>query len=99
MATPDGNAPSIDDLAVLATSYPPATRGRVVVWGLLASYPFGGMAWQVLHYISGLRRLGFDVWYVEDSEQWVYDIQTYCRTPEYEPNVEYLDRYMRAVGL
>jgi hypothetical protein len=99
MATLDGNAPSIDDLAVLARAYPPATRGRVVVWGLLASYPFGGMAWQVLHYISGLRRLGFDVWYVEDSEQWVYDIQTYCRTPEYEPNVEYLDRYMRAVGL
>src|SRR4051794_29685686 len=37
--------------------YPPAARGEVVVWGLLASYPFGGMTWQVLHHLAGLRRL------------------------------------------
>ena len=45
--------------------YPPATRGKVVVWGLLASSAFGGMVWQVYHYLVALRRLGFDVWYVE----------------------------------
>jgi hypothetical protein len=89
----------VDDLLVLRGKYPPANRGRVVVWGLLASYPFGGMAWQVLHYVAGLRRLGFDVWYVEDSNQYVYDTHTYCRTPEYSENVEYLDRYMNAAGM
>jgi hypothetical protein len=57
----------------LATEFPPATRGTVVVWGLLAAYPFGGMTWQVLHHLAGLRALGFDVWYVEDSDRYVYD--------------------------
>jgi hypothetical protein len=52
----------------LETRYPPADRGTVVVWGLLAGSPFGGMTWQVLHHLVGLRRLGFDVWYVEDSD-------------------------------
>lgn len=48
--------------------YPPATRGRLVVWGQLAAAPFGGMTWQVLHHLAGFRRLGFDVWYVEDAD-------------------------------
>jgi hypothetical protein len=51
----------------LARGYPPATPGKIVVWGRLASRPFGGMTWQVLHHLAGVRRLGFDVWYVEDS--------------------------------
>ncbi len=89
----------MDDLALLAGTYPAATRGRVVVWGLFASYPFGGMAWQVLHYVAALRRLGFDVWYVEDSDQYVYDPVSYWRTPEYAANVEYLRRYMNAIGM
>ena len=66
----------------LRSNYPPATQGRVVVWGLLASYPFGGMTWRVLHYLAGLRRLGIDVWYVEDSERAVYSATTYRVTKD-----------------
>jgi hypothetical protein len=79
--------------------YPPAVRGRIIVWGLLASYPFGGMTWQVLHYLAGLRRLGFDVWYVEDSDRYMLSAETYERTTAYLPNVEYLSRYMNRLGL
>ena len=61
----------------LRSNYPPATQGRLMVWGLLASYPFGGVIWQVLHYLAGLRRLGIDVWYVEDSDRAVYSATTY----------------------
>ena len=50
---------------ILPRKYPPVTRGKIVVWGLLASAPFGGMIWQVFHHLVPLRRLGFDVWYVE----------------------------------
>ena len=50
-----------------STTYPPANRGKLIVWGLLGSRPFGGMTWQVLHYVAGFRKLGFDTWYVEDS--------------------------------
>lgn len=81
-------------------AYPPPTRGRIVVWGLLAGYPFGGMTWQALHYIVGLRRLGFDVWYVEDSSRAVLDpVRYWPSTSEYEANVKFLAEQMAAVGL
>jgi hypothetical protein len=82
------------------SDYPPPTRGEVVVWGLLASYPFGGMTWQVLHHLAGLRQLGFDVWYVEDSDEPVYDVTTYWLTSEVpQHNLTYLANAMAAVGL
>lgn len=84
---------------LLRTPYPPATRGTVVLWGLLGSSPFGGMTWQVLHHLAGLRRLGFDVWYVEDSDRLVYDPVTYWPTSEYAANLAYLARHMQSIGL
>jgi hypothetical protein len=84
---------------LLNKEYPPANRGRIVVWGYLGSYPFGGMTWQVLHYLAGLRDLGFDVWYVEDTDAEVRDPATLWTTSDYAPNVEYLARQMDAIGL
>ncbi|UTI66647.1 glycosyltransferase [Paraconexibacter antarcticus] len=46
---------------------------RIVVLGALAQMPFAGVAWQVLHYLEGLRRLGHDVTYLEDTGNWPYD--------------------------
>lgn len=83
----------------LSTKYPLATRGKIIVWGMLASSPFGGMIWQVLHHLVGLRQLGFDVWYVEDSERLLYDPVTYWPTTEYAANVQSLSRFMESVGL
>ncbi len=50
-----------------------ADRRRIVVLGALADMPFAGVAWQVLHYLEGLRRLGHDVAYLEDTGKWPYD--------------------------
>lgn len=83
----------------LHTDYPKADRGTIVVWGLFASLPFGGMTWQALHYLVGLRRLGFDVWYVEDSDRVVYDPESMWPTLDYVPNAAHLDRFMKSVGL
>ena len=83
----------------LAGPYPPATRGRIVLWGLLAAFPFGGMTWQVLHYLVALRRLGFDVWYVEDSDRAVYSASTYLVTEDCADNIQYLAEYMAALRL
>lgn len=71
----------------------------VVVWGLLGAYPFGGMTWQVLHHLEALRRLGCDVWYVEDSDAQVIDPVTYCPTFEVDRNVAFLRRRLDAIGL
>jgi hypothetical protein len=46
---------------------------RVVVLGVMGQSPFAGVAWQVLHYLEGFRRLGWDVVYVEDTGAWPYD--------------------------
>ena len=40
---------------------------RMVVLGMTGRTPFAGVAWQVLHYLEGLRRLGCEVHYVEDT--------------------------------
>lgn len=83
----------------LSLDYPPTTRGTVVVWGLLAAYPFGGMTWQVLHHLAGLRRLGFDVWYVEDRDSPLLNPTTLWRSTEFRENLAYLSRYMNALGM
>ena len=89
----------IDELAwVREDDYPPATRGKVVVWGLLASLAFGGMVWQVYHYLIALRRLGFDVWYVEDSDRRLYDPQTRYPTEDFNANVRLLASFMQQIG-
>lgn len=79
--------------------YPPAVRGRIVVWGLLAHAPFGGMTWQVLHHLVGLRQLGFDVWYVEDSDQRMLDLAIGNWVMSARENSEFARRYLAAVGL
>jgi hypothetical protein len=40
---------------------------RVVVAGYLVRYPLGGYAWQALHFLAGLRALGCEVFFYEDS--------------------------------
>jgi len=79
--------------------YPPAGKGLVVVWGLLAHLPFGGMTWQVLHHLVGLRRLGFDVWYVEDSDRYPYALGGGERTVDFGPNLDFMHRHLAAAGL
>lgn len=38
----------------------------IVVLGMISTMPVGGVIWQTLHYLIGLQRLGFDVFYAED---------------------------------
>jgi hypothetical protein len=80
------------------TGYPPAREGLVVVWGLLASTPFGGMTWQVLHHLAGFRRLGFDVWYVEDAD-FLLEPRNLDDARDVAANVGFLAQQMAAIGL
>jgi hypothetical protein len=38
-----------------------------IVTGMIASYPVGGVAWDYGHYALGLERLGYNVYYLEDT--------------------------------
>ncbi|MFQ5665351.1 MAG: glycosyltransferase [Candidatus Binatia bacterium] len=46
---------------------------KIVVTGLIATYPVGGVAWDYLAYVTGFLRLGHEVFYLEDTGQWLYD--------------------------
>ena len=48
-------------------------RKRIVVMGFMGSCPIAGVIWQHIHYLVGLRRLGHDVFYVEDSARLPYN--------------------------
>jgi hypothetical protein len=43
---------------------------RIVVLGYVVRGPLGGLAWHHLQYALGLARLGHDVWFVEDSDDY-----------------------------
>jgi hypothetical protein len=74
-------------------------RRRIVVLGMLGKMPVPGVQWQTLHYLLGLRELGFEPWYVEAN----------ARTPTMlmrEPGDDgaalaagLIERVMRAHGL
>jgi hypothetical protein len=51
------------------------SRLRVIVTGLIAQHPhMGGVAWDYLQYALGLKQLGHDVYYFEDSGEWPYNL-------------------------
>jgi len=78
--------------------YPEPRQGLVVVWGLLASSPFGGMTWQVLHHVAGFRRLGFEVWYVEDADT-LNDPVDLSYALQADRNIAFLAEQMASIGL
>jgi hypothetical protein len=72
-------------------------KGKLIVFGIIFWYPLAGVTYQFLHYLIGLRRLGWDVYYVEDSSRWVFDVTDFELTPDASANIEMvapvLDRY------
>jgi hypothetical protein len=42
-----------------------AAPKKIVLLGMISQMPVAGVVWQTMHYLVGLRRLGYDVYYVE----------------------------------
>jgi hypothetical protein len=71
----------------------------VLVFGILFWYPLAGVTFQFLHYLVALRRLGYDVYYVEDSGRWVYDPRINDLSPDASGNVDLVAPVLAAHGL
>ena len=54
---------------------------RILFAGIIARYPFGGVTWCSLMYLLGLRALGHEVFYIEDTGECVYDPVQNTRRP------------------
>jgi hypothetical protein len=70
----------------------------MVVLGATTQAPYGGVVWQTAQYLEGLRRLGFDVYYVEDHEFWPYDPYEDRHTDSCGPTVRFLAQLMERFG-
>ena len=74
-------------------------KGKVIVFGILFWYPLAGVTYQFLHYLIGLRRLGYDAYYVEDSGRYVYDPRINDLNPDASGNVAAVAPILEAHGL
>jgi hypothetical protein len=55
-------------------------RKTIVLAGYLVRFPLGGYFWQVVHYLLGLRALGYEVWFYEDTASYPYCMSLRCVT-------------------
>lgn len=72
---------------------------RLVVLGIMGRMPVAGVAWQVLHYLEGFRRLGHSVYYVEDTGDWPYDPEQNTITDDCRYAINHIARLMAWCGL
>jgi hypothetical protein len=75
-----------------------APKAKVIVFGILFWYPLAGVTFQFLHYLLGLRRLGYDVYYVEDSGRYVYDPLLNDLSPDASSNVAAVAPLLHSFG-
>lgn len=66
---------------------------RAVTTGMIATYPVGGVAWDYGQYALGLERLGFEVYYLEDTGLPSHTLNP--ATGEYEEDPSYGIRFLR----
>ena len=67
-------------------------RRIAIVTGMIATYPVGGVVWDYGQYALGLERMGFDVYYLEDTGLATYDPtgRIYVEDPAY--GIDFLGR-------
>ena len=72
---------------------------RILFAGIIGRYPFGGVAWCSLMYLLGLRALGHEVFYVEDTGECGYDpvLNTLATDPSY--GTTYIQAALEPFGL
>jgi len=78
---------------------PEKAKGRIVVFGILFWYPLAGVTFQFLHFLLGLRRLGYDPYYIEDCARWIYDPRINDISPDVTGNIATVLPALKAHGL
>jgi len=81
---------------------------RIVVTGLIGTYPLGGVSWDYVQYVKGFHLLGHEVFYLEDTGKWgdssdqrgkwVYNPQLGTFTEDCTFNLQYLEKVLTSVG-
>ena len=78
---------------------------RIIVTGLIGQHPrLGGISWHYLQYVVGLAALGHDVYYLEDSGEYPYNLDggpsgTEWNARDCNENLTHLAEVMGRFGL
>jgi hypothetical protein len=76
-----------------------ARRKKIIVLHLAGQYPLAGVAFQALHYVVGLQRLGYDAYYIEDSGSPPYNPLARTVVDDSSYNVSFIERMMERFDL
>jgi hypothetical protein len=79
--------------------HPLTKRGKIILLHFVGQMPLAGIAWQAIHYLVGLQRLGYEVWYIEDGGANPYDPRLASVMMDCGYNVGFLRRAMERYGL
>jgi hypothetical protein len=72
---------------------------KILFAGIIARYPFGGVTWCSLMYLLGLRALGHEVFYLEDTGECVYDPVQNTRATDPSYGTSYINAALAPFGL
>ena len=72
---------------------------KILVAGIIARYPFGGVTWCSLMYLLGLRDLGHEVFYIEDTGECIYDPVQNTRSEDPTYGTAYIHDSLAPFGL
>jgi len=74
---------------------------RVIVLGYIVRGPLGGLAWHHLQYVIGLSKLGHDVYYFEDSDDYpsCYDPRRHVTDVNPEYGLKFTAQAFNRLGL
>src|SRR5262245_36360188 len=72
---------------------------KVLVAGIIARYPFGGVTWCSLMYLLGLQGLGHEVLYIEDTGECIYDPEQNTRSEDPSFGTRYIHAALEPFGL
>ena len=72
---------------------------KILFAGIIARYPFGGVTWCSLMYLLGLRALGHEVFYIEDTGECVYDPVQNTRATDPTYGTTYIHNALEPHGL
>lgn len=71
---------------------------KILLAGIIARYPFGGVTWCSLMYLLGLRALGHEVFYIEDTGECIYDPEQNTRSEDPSYGTRYIHAALEPFG-
>ncbi len=74
---------------------------KIIIAGYMVAYPLAGMSWGHLNFLLGLKKLGHDVWFLEDSGEYLMPFDPVRRVTDVDSSYgrRYVEEILARFGL